>query len=175
MPTDTDPPPHPAESALCTSCALCCDNAMFGRVIVEGDEAIRLRGLGVDVVEYDDGELSFNQPCPRLHCGTCQIYDHRPHTCSSYICEMLKELRAGAIGEAEAASRIAQVKEARAAVDRQAGRADPFEYRNAITDALAAGADPAGLPGCTPELVRLETLLNRWFRTQDYAKVVPRT
>ena len=174
MPTDTEAPPHPAESALCTSCGLCCDNAMFGRVIVEADEAHRLRSLGVTVIEYDDGELSFNQPCPRLNCGTCEIYAHRPHTCSSYICEMLKTLRTGAIDEDEAASRIAQVKAARAAVDRQAGGTDPFEYRNAITDALEAGADPASLPGCTPELVRLETLLNRWFRTEDYAKAVPR-
>ena len=153
---------------------MCCDNAMFGRVIVEPDEARRMRGLGIEVIEYDDGELSFNQPCPRNCNGVCEIYQHRPHTCASYVCDMLKELRAGAIDETEAASRIAQVKQARKAVEAQAGSEDPFDYRNAITDALEAGSDPASLPGCTPELVRLETLLNQWFRTEDYAKVVPK-
>ena len=173
MTDNPDPPPHPAESDLCVSCGLCCDNAMFGRVIVDADEARSLRVLGVQVIEYDDGELSFNQPCPRLSCGSCQIYPHRPWTCQSYVCETIKDLRAGRVDQAGAADRIARVKVARLAVDAQAGEADPFEYRNAITDALEAGKDPASLPGCTPELVRLETLLNRWFRTDDYAKVVP--
>ena len=33
---------HPAEGALCVSCGLCCDNGMFGRVIVSQWEALKL-------------------------------------------------------------------------------------------------------------------------------------
>jgi hypothetical protein len=146
---------------------------MFGRVIVSKWEAIKLKARGIGVVTYDDGERSFNQPCPRFQDGCCGIYKSRPHTCRAYVCEMLKELRSGAIDQTEAERRIADVKAARAAVDRQAGDADPFDHRTRITDALERGENPADVPGCTAELIRLETLLNQWFRTDDYAKKVP--
>jgi hypothetical protein len=146
---------------------------MFGRVIVSQWEALKLKARGIAVVTYDDGERSFNQPCPRFANGCCGIYKSRPHTCRAYICEMLKELRGGAIDVAEAERRIAAVKDARSAVKAQAGEVDPFDHRTRITDALERGQDPATLPGCTPELVQLETMLNLWFRTEDYAKRVP--
>ncbi len=154
---------------------MCCDNTMFGRVIVSKWEALRLGRKGIDVTTYDDGERSFDQPCPRFADGCCGIYKSRPHTCRSYVCEMLKELRSGAIDAAEAQLRIDLVLQAKAALLPQAGGEDLFLYRNAITDALEAGAEPNTLPGCTPELVRLESLLNQWFRTDDYAKRVPQT
>ncbi len=152
---------------------MCCDNTMFGRVIVTKWEALRLRRKGIDVTTYDDGERSFDQPCPRLADGGCGIYKSRPHTCRAYICEMLKELRSGAIDGAEAQARIDRVQAAKAALLPQAEGQDLFLYRNAITDALEAGAEPNTLAGCTPELVELEGLLNQWFRTEDYAKRVP--
>ncbi|MES2700127.1 MAG: YkgJ family cysteine cluster protein [Pseudomonadota bacterium] len=164
---------HPAEGALCVSCGLCCDNGMFGRVIVSQWEALKLKARGIAVVTYDDGERSFNQPCPRFANGCCGIYKSRPHTCRAYICEMLKELRNGTIDVTQAEHRIAAVKAARSAVTVQAGEVDPFDHRTRITDALERGEDPATLPGCTPELVQLETMLNQWFRTADYAKRVP--
>ncbi len=164
---------HPVENALCVSCGLCCDNGMFGRVIVSQWEALKLKARGIAVVTYDDGERSFNQPCPRFQDGCCGIYKSRPHTCRSYICETIKELRSGAIDGAEAQRRVDDVKAVRAEVDTQAGDADPFDYRTRITDALERGEDPAAVPGCTPELVRLETLLNEWFRAADFAKRVP--
>jgi len=164
---------HPAEGALCVSCGLCCDNAMFGRVIVSRWEALKLSARGIEVTLYDDGERSFNQPCPRFQNGCCGIYKSRPHSCRAYICETVKTLRTGGITPDEAQDRVAQVKAARAAVDVQAGEVDPFDHRTRITDALERGEDPATVPGCTPELVQLETLLNQWFRTDDYAKRVP--
>ena len=152
---------------------MCCDNTMFGRVIVTKWESLRLGRKGIDVTTYDDGERSFDQACPRLTDGGCGIYKSRPHTCRAYICEMLKELRSGAIDGAEAQARIDRVQAAKAALLPQAEGKDLFLYRNAITDALEAGAEPNTLAGCTPELVELESLLNQWFRTEDYAKRVP--
>ena len=165
--------PHPAESDLCLECGMCCDNTMFGRVVVEEDEARTIRGLGIEIIEYDDGELSFNQPCPRLCDKKCQVYESRPWTCESYVCETIKDLRRGDIFANEAQARIETVLGAKAALAKQAGDADLFEYRNAVTDAIEGGEPPSAIPNCTPELVRLETLLNRWFRTEDYAKKVP--
>lgn len=166
-------PSHPAESDLCLSCGMCCDNTMFGRVIVEEDEARTIRPLGIEVIEYDDGELSFNQPCPRLCDKKCQVYKARPWTCESYVCETIKQLRASSIDAAGAQHRIDTVLEAKAVLARQAGDVDLFEYRNEVTDALEEGEPASAIENCTPELVRLETLLNQWFRTGDYAKVVP--
>ncbi|MFC3096336.1 YkgJ family cysteine cluster protein [Alteraurantiacibacter palmitatis] len=167
------PKSHPAEGALCLSCGMCCDNTMFGRVIVSRWEAARLSRKGVVIDHYDDGERSFAQPCPRFADGCCGIYTSRPHTCRAYVCETVHALRAGDISAEDAQARVDTTLAARAALAPQAGNLDLFEYRNAITDALEAGADPASLPGCTQELVELETLLNRWFRKQDYAKRVP--
>ncbi len=146
---------------------------MFGRVIVSRWEAARLSRKGVVIDHYDDGERSFAQPCPRFADGCCGIYTSRPHTCRAYVCETVHALRAGDISAEDAQARVDTTLAARAALAPQAGNLDLFEYRNAITDALEAGADPASLPGCTQELVELETLLNRWFRKQDYAKRVP--
>jgi Fe-S-cluster containining protein len=137
--------------------------------------AAKLRRRGFEVTTYDDGERSFDQPCPRFSASGCGIYRSRPHTCRAYVCETVNALRAGEIDAAEAHQRVDQTLAARAALAPQAGTQDLFEYRNRVTDALAAGADPATVDGCTPELVRLETLLNRWFRTADYAKTVPST
>ncbi len=153
---------------------MCCDNTMFGRVVVDEDEARTIRKLGIEVIEYDDGELSFNQPCTRLCDKMCQVYEHRPWTCESYVCETINDLRKGDIEQAEAQDRIDTVLDAKAALARQAGDVDLFEYRNTVTDALEEGEPASAIPECTPELVRLETLLNRWFRTDDYAKVVPK-
>jgi Fe-S-cluster containining protein len=166
--TDT---PHPAESDLCLACGMCCDNTMFGRVVVEAEEAERLRPLGIDIIEYDDGELSYNQPCSRLCDKTCGIYADRPWTCESYVCETIKALRSGKLDQAEAQERIDTVLDAKATLAAQAGDVDLFEYRNRVTDALAEGTNPADLPHLTPELSRLEELLNRWFRTEEYRKV----
>ena len=164
---------HPHEGKLCVACGLCCDNTMFGRVIVSRWEALKLKRRGIEVTLYDDGERSFNQPCPRFQDGCCGIYKSRPHTCRSYVCDTVKALRAGAIDAAEADDRVAQVQAARVPVNQQAAGADPFDYRTRITDALERGQDPASVPGCTPDLVRLETLLNRWFRSAENAKRVP--
>lgn len=170
---ETRPRAHPAEGALCVSCGLCCDNGMFGRVIVSQWEALKLKARGIAVVTYDDGERSFNQPCPRFENGCCGIYKSRPHTCRAYVCEMLKELRAGAIDAGEAQRRIDAVKAARAVVAEEAGAADPFDYRTRITDLLERGEPADTIPGCTDAVIRLETMLNQWFRTEDYAKRVP--
>ena len=152
---------------------MCCDNTMFGRVIVSQWEALKLRRKGLDVTTYDDGERSFAQPCLRLEQGGCGIYKSRPHTCRSYVCETINALRAGQIDAGEAQGRIDETLAAKAALLPQAGAEDLFEYRNRVTDALEAGEPASAIPACTPELVRLETLLNQWFRTDDYAKRVP--
>ncbi len=152
---------------------MCCDNTMFGRVIVSQWEALKLRTRGIAVTTYDDGERSFAQPCPRLEDSGCGIYKSRPHTCRSYVCETVKDLRAGTIDAAGAQDRVDRTLAARAALLPQAGGEDLFEYRNRVTDALEAGEPASAIAACTPELVQLETMLNTWFRTDDYAKQVP--
>ncbi|MCX7676679.1 MAG: YkgJ family cysteine cluster protein [Alteraurantiacibacter sp.] len=163
----------PADNGLCLSCGMCCDNTLFGRVVVSRWEAARLRLRGVKVIRYADGERSFAQPCPRFGASGCGIYKTRPHTCRAYVCETVRALQAREITLAEAQDRVNAALAARAALAAQVNGADLFEHRCAITDALEAGADPGSLSGCTPELITLETLLNRWFHTSDHAKPVP--
>ncbi|GAA0280280.1 hypothetical protein GCM10009127_21790 [Alteraurantiacibacter aestuarii] len=163
----------PTESELCLACGMCCDNTLFGRVISSAEEAPQLRALGIQVIEYDDGEFSFNQRCPRLRGFKCEVYQSRPHTCQSYVCETINALRDGTITGQQAQSRITQTLAAKrdlalAIGDERDPQEDQAEARARVTEALGKGKRGHQLPGFAPQAMALERLLDRWFREDSY-------
>ncbi len=160
--------PEITESALCCACAMCCDNTLYGRVVIEAEEAVQLRALGIEVIEYDDGELSFDQPCPRIRKGICEVYEDRPWTCQSYVCETINAMRDDKIDAEEAKARVDMALAAKAELGRVIGTKDMFETRRALTDAIAEKGRKAKLPPYAPQVFALERILDRWFRTDEY-------
>ena len=52
----------------------------------------------------------FSLPCPHLNGTSCGIYNNRPHVCSRYRCQLLRDVEAGTAQPADA---LLKVREAR--------------------------------------------------------------
>ena len=53
-----------ATAALCPNCGLCCDSTLFADVELRaGDDAKRLKQLGLTLVKKGRTKLAFAQPC----------------------------------------------------------------------------------------------------------------
>jgi Fe-S-cluster containining protein len=105
MPTDLT-------AQLCTKCALCCDGSLFADVELADDaEADRLEALGLDA-ESDDADIRLMPlPCAALKGTRCGIYAHRPGTCRSFECRLLKDAQAGDVSVESALERIREARE----------------------------------------------------------------
>jgi hypothetical protein len=87
---------------LCTHCGLCCSGAIFADVELRDEREARLMEcLGLEI-EEDEGQHLLVQPCRALKRICCEIYIHRPECCRKFECKLLKDLRSGQIGLAEA-------------------------------------------------------------------------
>lgn len=115
------PPPMRAHGAsmpidltaqLCTKCALCCDGSLFADVELADDaEADRLEALGLDS-ESDDADIRLMPlPCAALKGTRCGVYAHRPGTCRSFECRLLKDAQAGLVTPQAALTSIAEARE----------------------------------------------------------------
>jgi Fe-S-cluster containining protein len=99
-------------TALCQSCALCCDGSLFGRVRLQSSEVDVARRHRLHVVANSS---SFEEPCTALvkrdaH-HECSIYAERPESCRRFVCE----LYAGHVREpASLDGRMAVVRRAKA-------------------------------------------------------------
>ncbi len=152
---------------------MCCDNTLFGRVISSEEEAPKLREMGIEVIEYDDGEYSYNQPCPRLCERRCEIYRERPHTCETFACETIKSLRAAEITSEDVTERIRRTHAARENLARVlGGKKDMFDARTELTDAIAKTGRKTQLPHYASQVFALERLLDAWFREDSYKTMV---
>ena len=103
--------PGPAMSVgsqLCTQCGLCCTGALHDTASAEPGEVEGLRNRGMQIVK--DEKFRFSLPCPQLKGTSCGIYENRPHVCSRYRCQLLRDVEAGA---AEPADALLKVREAR--------------------------------------------------------------
>jgi len=106
------PSPQAAEmsigSQLCTKCGLCCAGALHDNASAKPHEFESLRKRGMQVVMGE--ELRFALPCPHLKGTSCGIYDDRPHVCSRYRCQLLRDVEAGT---ADLPDALLKVREAR--------------------------------------------------------------
>jgi uncharacterized protein len=102
--------PSPTDT-LCTRCGLCCDGSLFSDVELAGPaEATPLELLGLDIEEDDaDGSL-LQQPCTALRGTRCSIYAHRPRCCMTFECQLLRDVRRGALDVARARAHVADAR-----------------------------------------------------------------
>ena len=96
---------------LCPNCGLCCDSTLFADVELRaGDDAKRLKQLGLTPYNKTKTKLAFNQPCACFDGKLCQIYADRPKRCRQFDCGLLKRVEAGEMRVAVALKTISVVK-----------------------------------------------------------------
>jgi Fe-S-cluster containining protein len=81
---------------------------VFDVELVGQAEATRLEIMGLDIEEdHADGGLLL-QPCAALQGRRCGIYAHRPKCCRTFECQLLQDVRRGAMNVECARERVAE-------------------------------------------------------------------
>jgi hypothetical protein len=96
---------------LCPNCGLCCDSTLFADVELRaGDDAKRLKKLGLTLEKKGRGRLAFAQPCGCFDGKLCGIYADRPKRCQLFECGLLKRFETGEITASTALKKITAAK-----------------------------------------------------------------
>jgi Fe-S-cluster containining protein len=96
---------------LCPNCGLCCDSTLFADVELRaGDDANRLKQLGLQPHQKTKTKLAFAQPCACFDGQLCKIYGDRPKRCRLFECGLLKKVEAGEMTASAALKRIFEAK-----------------------------------------------------------------
>ena len=97
--------------ALCPNCGLCCDSTLFADVELRaGDDAKRLKRLGLTLHQKTKTKLAFSQPCACFDGKLCRIYAERPKRCGLFECGLLKRVEAGEMSAHAALKKITSAK-----------------------------------------------------------------
>jgi len=100
-----------AVSQLCPNCGLCCDSTLFADVELRaGDEAKRLKQLGLTLLQKTPARLAFTQPCACFDGKLCAIYADRPQRCRKFDCGLLKKVEANQMTAGAALKKISEAK-----------------------------------------------------------------
>lgn len=93
---------------------MCCNGTLFNYVTLTDDEVPALEKYPQVQIKVRNHQPTFDEACV-LHTGTgCSVYEIRPDTCRRYICEVVRDVRDGRLGETEA---VAVIATGRALVD----------------------------------------------------------
>jgi Fe-S-cluster containining protein len=96
---------------LCPNCGLCCDSTLFADVELRaGDDAKKLKRLGLTLFAKTKTKLAFPQPCACFDGKLCKIYHDRPKRCRLFECGLLKKVEAGEMTAGAALKRISDAK-----------------------------------------------------------------
>jgi Fe-S-cluster containining protein len=96
---------------LCPNCGLCCDSTLFADVEFRaGDDAKRLKKLGLTVGQKTGTKLAFAQPCACFDGRFCKIYADRPKRCRLFECGLLKRVEANEMTASAALGKISEAK-----------------------------------------------------------------
>ncbi len=121
--------PDSLPAALCTECGLCCDGSLLAEVELAGStEADRLEALGFETEEGDDDGRDawfLPLPCAALCGSRCSVYEHRPRTCRTFECRLLKDVAAGVVPLGEALETVAGARTERDEILRLLRALDP--------------------------------------------------
>ena len=98
-------------SALCRSCALCCEGALFRYALLAEGEALRLEQLGVPTTARRDGSKALRLGCSAVRERACGIYPSRPRACEAFFCQLAFRVRDGLTGFDEAAKVVAEARQ----------------------------------------------------------------
>jgi hypothetical protein len=103
--------PTDAVSQLCPNCGLCCNGVLFADVELRaGDDAKRLKRLGLTLTKKGQGKLAFAQPCACFDGKFCGIYTDRPKRCRTFECGLLKRVQADKLETDAALKTISRTK-----------------------------------------------------------------
>jgi Fe-S-cluster containining protein len=96
---------------LCPNCGLCCDSTLFADVELRaGDDARRLKKLGLTLEKKGQGKLAFAQPCACFDGKLCGIYKDRPKRCRTFECGLLKRVETNELTVNAALKKISAAK-----------------------------------------------------------------
>jgi hypothetical protein len=96
---------------LCPNCGLCCDSTLFADVELRpGDDAARLKKLGLSLWKKGQGRLAFSQPCACFDGKLCRIYEDRPTRCRKFECGLLKRVGLNELTASVALKKISSAK-----------------------------------------------------------------
>ena len=96
---------------LCPNCGLCCDSTLFADVELRaGDDALRLKKLGLTITNKTPTKLAFAQPCACFDGKLCRIYADRPSCCRKFDCGLLKRVESGEMAPGAALKNISEAK-----------------------------------------------------------------
>jgi hypothetical protein len=161
--------PLPDASALCVSCGMCCDGALFTNARAEPEEVARLRELGLEVEQVRPGRTQFRLPCPHHHEGHCGIYPDRFLKCRSFRCALLNRLDSGETTLAEAQATVAQAKAMLSrvsALDPAAGQFGTRVEQRSEPAPAGEGEEVARRRRLLLESLALDLFLDRKFRNR---------
>ena len=97
---------------LCPNCGLCCDSTLFADVELRaGDDAARLKKLGLTLEKKGKTKIAFAQPCACFDGKLCKIYADRPKRCGLFECGLLKRVEADEMTTNTALKKISKAKE----------------------------------------------------------------
>lgn len=90
------------EQEICIKCGICCDGTLFNNAVLKKGEKEFLPPLiKKRYFKTETGE-AFKLPCPYFD-KKCTIYDQeKPHVCSSFRCQLLKNLAKEKINKVDA-------------------------------------------------------------------------
>jgi Fe-S-cluster containining protein len=96
---------------LCPNCGLCCDSTLFADVELRaGDDAARLKKLGLTLEKKGKNKTAFTQPCACFDGKLCTIYRDRPKRCGLFECGLLKRVEAEEMTVAAALKKISEAR-----------------------------------------------------------------
>jgi len=97
---------------LCPNCGLCCDSTLFADVELRaGDDAVRLKKLGLTLEKKGKSKIAFAQPCACFDGKLCTIYRDRPKRCGLFECGLLKRVEAEEMTAGAALKKISEAKQ----------------------------------------------------------------
>jgi Fe-S-cluster containining protein len=133
---------------LCPNCGLCCDSTLFADVELRaGDDARRLKKLGLTLEKKSRTKIAFAQPCACFDGKLCGIYQDRPKRCRTFVCGLLQRVESDQMSASAALKKIAEAKKRADKVRdllRQTGALDetiPLTHR--YSEAMATPMDLA--------------------------------
>lgn len=119
---------------------MCCRGTLHGWATLQPGERRMAEQSGLDVFEAEDGP-AFRLPCPRLDGTACEIYGHRPATCSGYRCRLLDDYLAGRVELDAAQALVGRALELGAEIQRVAGPVPFPELRQRWRDGVVNESD----------------------------------
>ena len=131
---------------LCPNCGLCCDSTLFADVELRaGDDATRLKKLGLTLTKKGKSKTAFAQPCACFDGKLCTIYQDRPKRCGMFECGLLKRVESEEMTAGMALKKISAAKQRAGEVRELLRSLGQRDERMALThryaEAMSAPAD----------------------------------